>query len=124
MPRKTLILAIALAAGAAPAFSQTMVSQEDAIEASTIYVSLPASVPARWTFKACASCEAVTVDVDANSQFYVGQEQVSLAVLRKYAARGASQIDIFAEPKTRRLTRVILRTELDNADRAQAPGKQ
>lgn len=120
MLRKTLFLAIALVTAAAPAWSQTMVSQEDAIEASTMYVSLPESVPARWTFKACASCQTVTVDADANSQFYVGREQVSLAVLRKYAARGTSQIDIFADPKTKRLTRVILRAEIDAADRVRA----
>lgn len=127
MLRKTLLLAIVLTGATAPAWGQaTMESLEDAFEASTLNVRLPDSVPSKWTFRPCATCAQVTVDVDANSAFFIGREQVSLAVLHKYAARDTSRIDIFAEPKSKRLTRVILRAELDAADRAriQAPVKR
>lgn len=127
MLRQTLALAIALLGIAAPPLGQaTMVSLEDGYEASTDSVSLPESVPARWTFRPCATCRTVDVQVDASSAFFVGKQQVSLALLRKYAERGSTRMDVYAEPRTRRVTRVILRTELDAADRpaVAAPAKR
>ncbi len=44
-----------------------------------------------------------------------------LATLRKYAARGPNHLDVYYETKTQRVTRLILRTQLDAAD---MPAKQ
>jgi hypothetical protein len=68
----------------------------------------------------------VTLKVDANSTYYVGKDQVSLDVLRRYAAKGPAQIGIFYENESLRLLRVVLSTQLDAADRssASAPGKR
>jgi hypothetical protein len=120
-------LAIALATMTAPAWSQaTLVSLEDGVEASTAAVSLPESVPARWSFRACPSCTLMNVDVDERTEFFIGRQAVSFAVLQKYAARGAAGLDIFFDPKTKRVTRVILRAELDAADqvRPETPVKR
>ena len=121
------LLAIALTTMTAPAWSQaTLVSLEDGIEASTTAVSLPESVPATWSFRACPSCTLMNVEVDERTEFFVGRQSVPLAVLQKYAARGAAGLDIFADPATKRVTRVILRAELDAADRvrSEAPPKR
>lgn len=126
MLRKTLVLAVALAGAVSIARGQaTMESLEDAIEASTLSVSLPESVPSRWNFRPCPTCNALALTMDANSAFFVGRDPVSLAMLRKYAARGTNNLDIFSDPRSKRVTRVILRTELDAADRAslKAPAK-
>lgn len=121
MLKKTLTLAIVLMGAALPAWGQaTLESLELGIETSTLLVRVPDALPTRWTFVACEKCPAMTVDVDANSAFFVGHEQVSLAVLRKYAARGSNEIDLYVDRKTLRLNRAILRTELDAADRTRA----
>lgn len=127
MHTRIRVLAIALVASTAPAWSQaTLVSLEDGIEASTAAVSLPESVPTRWSFRTCPSCTLLTLDVDEQSEFFVGRQAVPLAVMRKYAARGAANLDIYSDPRTKRVTRVILRTELDAADRvrSEAPVKR
>lgn len=101
-----------------------MVSLEDAYEASTLYVSVPESVPTRWTLRPCPACSQLTLAVDGNSRFFVGTDEVSLAMLRKYAVRGTTNIDVFADPRSNRVTRVILRAELDAADRAKPSAKR
>ena len=125
MTGRALALTIALAFTAAPAWSQaTMVSLENAYEASTLYVSVPESVPTSWTLRPCPTCNQLTLAVDGNSRFFVGKDEVSLAMLRKYAVRGTTNLDVFADPKSKRVTRVILRSELDAADRTRPSVKR
>ncbi len=56
--------------------------------------------------------------LDASSQYFVGDDQVSLQTLRKYAARERNQFDVFYENKSLRVTRMILRAQLDAADKS------
>ncbi len=122
MFKKVLIATIALCGAAPAAWSQaTLISYETGIEASTDFVSLPGTAYGVWSFAPCAGCEAVILRLDDKSQFLVGKQPVSLATLRKYAARGANHLDVFYETKTQRVTRLILRTQLDPAD---MPAKQ
>jgi hypothetical protein len=122
MFKKVLIATIALCGAAPTAWSQaTMISHETGIEASTDYVNVPSAAYGAWNVTPCASCDTVILRLDDKSQFFVGNQSVPLATLRKYAARGASHLDVYYETKTRRVTRVILRAQLDAAD---IPAKQ
>lgn len=117
MFKKTLLVTLALCGAAPAAWSQaTLDSYETGIESSTEFVSPPGTAYGVWNFKPCAACDAVILRLDNKSQFFVGTQPVSLATLRKYAARGASHFDVFYETKTQRVTRLILRAQLDAAD--------
>jgi len=126
MRRSPITLALILAWGSVgtAAAQATLVSLEDGVEASTASVTLPESVPARWSFRPCATCTTVNVTLDEQSALFVGRDRVALATLRKYAARGPANLDVYSDPKTGRVTRVILRTELDAADRAAPPPRR
>jgi hypothetical protein len=121
-----MILALALAAAAPAALGQGGRPTYTGVEASTDAVTPPAPGATTWTVQACPTCKRVTLKVDANSTYYVGKDQVSLDVLRRYAAKGPAQIGIFYENESLRLLRVVLSTQLDAADRssASAPGKR
>jgi hypothetical protein len=122
MFKKILIATIALCGAAPAAWSQaTLIAYESGIEASTDYVSVPSAAYGAWSVTPCAGCRTEVLRLDDKSQFFVGRQAVPLATLRKYAARGASHLDIFYETKTQRVTRVILRMQLDAAD---LPAKQ
>ena len=122
MFNKALIATIALCGAAPAAWSQaTLISYESGIEASTDYVSVPSAAYGAWSVTPCAGCRTEVLRLDDKSQFFVGRQAVPLATLRKYAARGASHLDVYYETKTQRVTRVILRTQLDAAD---LPAKQ
>lgn len=117
MIKKLLIATIALCGAAPAAWGQaTLISYETGIEASTDYVSVPGTAYGAWSVTPCAGCAAAILRLDAKSQFFVGRQPVSLATLRKYAARGPSHLDVFYETKTQHVTRVILRMQLDAAD--------
>jgi len=122
MFKKVLIVAVALCGAAPAAWSQaTMISYETGIEASTDFVNLPSAAYGAWSVTPCAGCRTSVLRLDDKSQFFVGKDLVPLGTLRKYAARGTSHLDVFYETKTQRVTRVILRTQLDAAD---MPAKQ
>ena len=117
MFKKTLITTIALCSTASAAWSQaTLISNETGVETSTEFVSVPGSGYGPWSFAPCAGCESIVLRLADTSQYYVGKQAVPLATLRKYAARGASHLDVFYETKSRHVTRLILRTQLDPAD--------
>ena len=122
MFKKTLIATMVLCGAAPAAWSQaTMISYETGVEASTEFVSVPGSAYGPWSFAPCAGCESIVLRLDEKSQYFVGKQAVPLATLRKYAARGASHLDVYYETKSRHVTRLILRTQLDPAD---VPAKQ
>lgn len=123
-PLITFAFILALGSAGAVAAPATIVSLEDGIEASTTSVTLPESVPTRWSFRPCTTCSPVNVTLDEGSALFVGRDPVSLATLRKYAARGPANLDVYSDPKTGRVTRVILRAELDAADRAAPPPRR
>jgi len=122
MFKKALIATIAVCGAAPAAWSQaTLISYETGIEASTDYVNVPSAAYGTWSVTPCAGCRTDVLRLDDKSEFFVGEQPVPLATLRQYAGRGASQLDVFYETKTRRVTRVILRMQLDAAD---MPAKQ
>jgi hypothetical protein len=117
MFKKSLIVAVALCGAAPAAWSQaTMISYETGIESSTDFLNVPDSASGTWSITPCMGCSMLHLHLDEASEFFVGRVPVSLATLRKYAARDRNHFDVFYETKTLRVTRLILRTQLDPAD--------
>lgn len=118
MHRQLLIMAstVALAVLATtPAAAQEQArGMEWGVESNTEIVTLPGSVPASVAFKPCDTCSLLTLRVDEATSFYVGRQAVSLGDLRRYASRGSTGLDVFYDRDTKRMTRVILRAELDS----------
>ncbi len=113
--RKTAI-AILLAAGtiaAAPAWPQaTMDAFETGVEADTSYVTLPSQPSGPWLVAPCAGCTSHQLRLDAETRYFVGKTAVSFETLRKLAAHGPQNLDLYYVTKTRRVTRVVLRADL------------
>lgn len=116
MFKKLLIATIALCGTAPAAWSQAEKVLYTGIESSTATLTVPSSASGTWSITPCSGCGLLHLKLDESSRFFVGRDQVSLATLRKYSLRGASHLDVYFETKSQRLTRVVLRMQLDPAD--------
>jgi hypothetical protein len=117
MNRKSRFACLALLAGLAPvAWGQTLYgSHDECTESSTESVNLPVTVPYRMTLQPCPTCQALEMQVDASTKFYVGNDQVDLQTLRSYASRRVQQLNVCRAAGTQRLTRIVLVAQLDTA---------
>ncbi len=107
---------------AATASSQTLSKQRAVgIESSTALTSLPSAVPSQWVIQTCPECPYVTLEVDENTAFFVGDVPVSIVTLQRYAARQTSLLSYFYEPQSLHLTQVVLHASIDAADAAKPP---
>lgn len=126
MYRQILMAAVAITSTTVtttPAVAQlTPRAVEAAVESNTEIVSLPDSIPADLGFQPCGTCSFRTLRMDETARLFIGTQQVSLSDLRRYANRGSTGLDVFYDEKTRLVTRIILRTELDAADAARLKG--
>lgn len=115
----TTAAVIALGASTAAMSGQLKLrSLEDAIEADTTIITVPESVPTSLSLKPCGDCQFLTLRIENGAKFYVGRDEVSLKDLRRYANRGQTNFDVFYDSKTKQVTRLVLRTQLDAADAA------
>lgn len=89
-------------------------SLEDAIESSTEVVVLPTSQPGTLTFRDCAEpCKLRTLDVTAQSTFFVGASQVTLAEFNAYIRRTGPQfLMVFRQPDRKNVTRLMVYGQL------------
>ncbi len=118
MFKKALIATIVLCGATPAAWSQAEQVLYTGIESSTDYLTAPSSASGTWSITPCTGCGMLHLKLDASSEYFVGDDQVSLETLRKYAAREKNHFDVFYENKTLRVTRLILRTQLDAADKS------
>jgi hypothetical protein len=116
MFKKALIVAVALSGLAPAAWSQSGRILYTGIESSTAYITAPSSASGTWSITPCTGCRMLHLHLDSSSRFFVGDDQVSLQTLRKYAARGRNHFDVFYETDTQRVTRLVLRMQLDAVD--------
>jgi hypothetical protein len=116
MFKKTLITAIALCSTAPAAWSQAEKVLYTGIESSTDTLTMPGSASGTWSITPCSGCNMLHLKLDSSSEYFVGRDQVSLATLRKYAARGSSNLVVAYETKTLRVSRIKLGMQLDPAD--------
>lgn len=81
---------------------------EDAIETSTDAVLLPTSQPGKLTFRNCAPpCKVPSLEVDAQSAFFVGSKRVTLVEFAAYVrSTGPQSLTVFHQPGRMTVTRV------------------
>lgn len=112
IPRIAVLVLLATSFGVLQAhaaeYPAPLRSLEDAIESTTDDVLLPASQPGTLTFRNCVEpCKLRALQVSAQTTFFVGDTQVTLAELNAYL-RGAGQrsLMVFRQPDQATATRV------------------
>jgi hypothetical protein len=123
MFKNALIATLALCAVAPAAWSQAEKILYTGIESSTDRITVPGSESGTWSITPCAGCNMLHLKLDAGSRYFVGEQQVPLATLRKYAARGSNTLLVAYETKTQRVTRIKLGTQLEAKDISKKPFK-
>ncbi|GFE87937.1 hypothetical protein [Steroidobacter agaridevorans] len=83
---------------------------EDAIETNTDAVLLPASQPGTLTFRNCAEpCKLRSLNVTAESTFYVGGSRVTLAEFDAYVrSTGPQFLMVFRQVNGPKVTRLVV----------------
>ena len=65
---------------------------DECLEVGIELTSLPSSVPGQLAVTPCADCAPVLLKLDQDTRFYVGEQAVSMALLRQYARRDGREI--------------------------------
>lgn len=83
---------------------------EDAIESNTDAVLMPTSLPGTLTFRNCtAPCQLQSLEVNAQSQFWVSDTQVTLAEFNAFVRRTGPQfMMVFRKPDGPAVTRLMV----------------
>jgi len=106
----TLLIGAALLNGSA--FAEKAAPQS-AIEASTANVTLPRTDGGSLLARGCVGCQAVALQLDASSRFFVGKQEVSLAELNTFLADGVTRgLTIMYDQKAHTITRIVIHAEL------------
>ena len=114
IPHVAAIALLATACAVPQARAQTYPAQlrslEDAIESNTEKVLLPMSQPGTLTFRECAEpCALRSLLVTAQSKFFVGGTEVTLADFNAYVRRTGPQfLMVVREPDGTDITRLIV----------------
>lgn len=98
-------LAALLVAGGAGA---TLRIVEQAVETSTLRISLPDDVGGSIAVTACSTCKPMVLRLSPDSQFFVGKSPVTYAQFRSLARDSARQLNIFYDGKGRTITRLVV----------------
>lgn len=99
-----LVLA-APVAGAAQA--RTIGLLEQAFESSSAEISIPDAVGRSITLPGCSKVCPSSVPITAQSRFFIGSREVTLAQLRARLASGNVGLTLFYDAKSFELTRII-----------------
>jgi hypothetical protein len=112
MLRTLIIAASLLVAGVSlgdPA--PELVRYEWAVETSPAWTGLPVTAPSQIEARGCASCKALSLDVTADTRFFLRHEharlEVALADLKKYAGNDLP-MGVYYRPDTMQVTRIII----------------
>jgi hypothetical protein len=115
---KYFALAAVLAAALSGPAEALLTPAEEAVEATTVSVSLPTSEQGVIVTKTCPSCALTVLRLTAETRFLVGKTQVTLAQLQKFIATGGTRnLVILYAPRTHAVTRVIVKGELPRPKR-------
>jgi hypothetical protein len=111
----TALIGVALLTG--QAFAEKAASQS-AIEASTANLTIPRTEGGSLVARGCVGCDAVMLQLDAGSRFFVGKQEVSLAQLNSFLADGITRgLTIMYDQKTRAITRIVIHADLPKGAR-------
>ncbi|MGH7128133.1 MAG: hypothetical protein ACREIV_06165, partial [Planctomycetaceae bacterium] len=78
------------------------------LESGTDLVSLPASPGGSLTVRECRDCPTMRLEFDEETRYFIGEEPVSYAALRKAASKGDRGLLVSYRFETRTLTRLRL----------------
>lgn len=110
---KSLALAAILAAALSGPAQAVLIPVEEAVESSTLAVSLPTSEQGVIVTKTCPACALAVLRLTPKTLFLVGKTEVTLAQLQKFVATGGTRnVVILYAPRTRAVTRIIVKGEL------------
>jgi hypothetical protein len=111
------VLALLAAVLGGPAHAALTVT-EQAIEASTRSISLPASESGVIVAKPCPACAPIVLRMTSATRLVVGKTPVSLAQLQKFVSSGGDRgMVVFYDPRQRTITRISVRGQLPSAAR-------
>ena len=106
----TACLAVIALCGIAPGVraGAPFVSQEYAVEASTDGTLLPAS-NAGTVIRTCENCTTTAYQLTADTTYFIGTQQVTLAQLNAYVATsGSHALTLFVKPGGTTVTRIVI----------------
>jgi hypothetical protein len=100
--RKALLASIllAIAAGASGAERRGMRVLENGIEAWARAISLPSQAEGRLQFQSCPTCKPVILEINGETQFFVGKQPVSYADLKAELAAKPNAAVLIVTPKS------------------------
>lgn len=111
--RMPAVLGAAVLAAASFAVAAPLQVIEQAIETSTLAVTLPDRNTGSMYVRACESCKALQLRLTPRSKYRVGTREVTFAELREYAlGAGSRSVDVFYDAKSLTITRLIVAGEL------------
>jgi len=110
---KTVSLVVLVAAALSGAAQAQLRAMEQAIEATTRSISLPASEQGVIVAKPCPTCAPVVLRMTAATRLLVGKDQVSLPELQKFISTGGERyMVVLWDPRARTVTRLIVTGQL------------
>jgi hypothetical protein len=110
MQFRNLVLAALFGATLFAAHVSAAPSPEEALEANTAAVQLPAAAGGSLMIRQCSSCPALIVRFEADSRFFLGKRQVTLPELNRFLAAGGTYgLTVFYRRDDRSITRVVVR---------------
>jgi hypothetical protein len=74
------------------------------LESGTEFVTLPSSPRGSLSVRECSDCPSMRLEFDSQTKFFVGEEAVSYAELRKAASKGDRGLLVSYRLGTRKLT--------------------
>ncbi|MGH8262713.1 MAG: hypothetical protein ACRET4_04480 [Steroidobacteraceae bacterium] len=109
MRSQAFTLALIIAAASSGQARAALTTIEEAIEATTRSVSLPANEQGVIIAKPCPACAPIVLRMTAATRMYVDKSPVSLPQLQKFIATGGERnMVVLYDPRVRTLTRILV----------------
>jgi hypothetical protein len=107
----TSLIALSLTAGAA---DWGVKSVERSLETNTRLLQIPDSASGELGVQQCDTCPRIALQLTTNTQFFVGQDSVTLSELRQFAFSGSNGhfAMVFYELNTPTVLRVVVTGQL------------
>ena len=83
-------------------------SLEDAVEAQSSDLLLPATVPGTLSAKSCSSCPLRTLQLTSSSQYFNGNHAIAFGELRRLLGSGRYPVLLALKPDSSVVTRVVI----------------
>lgn len=88
--------------------ARAALSLEDAMEAQSTDLVLPAAVPGVLAARSCSSCPLRNLQLSASSRFFIGSQAISLSELRRQFTSGRLPVLVALKPDSNIVTRIVI----------------